>query len=160
MSQIIVNAAPWCIATVVTEKAIEGLLESGSGGVYKDSHPWLVAQDLFRSMAAQNQALPILLASGQPLAFSRWSVIEEINVVELHLGQWETACRFEAPKPMHPIFLELGSVFLKPASEQLERERREGLRQHRTALDEMHVHPYAICETPAFILVPPADGDA
>lgn len=160
MNQIIVNAAPWCIATVVTEKAIEGLLESGSGGVYKDSHPWLVAQDLFRSMAAQNQALPILLASGQPLAFSRWSVIEEINVVELHLGQWETACRFEAPKPMHPIFLELGSVFLKPASEQLERERREGLRQHRTALDEMHVHPYAICETPAFILVPPADGDA
>lgn len=154
------NAAPWCIATVVTEKAIEGLLESGSGGVYKDSHPWLVAQDLFRSMAAQNQALPILLASGQPLAFSRWSVIEEINVVELHLGQWETACRFEAPKPMHPIFSELSSVFLKPASEQLERERREGLRQHRTALDETHVHPYAICETPAFILVPPADGDA
>ncbi len=160
MNQIIVNAAPWCIATVVTEKAIEGLLESGSGGVYKDSHPWLVAQDLFRSMAAQNQALPILLASGQPLAFSRWSVIEEINVVELHLGQWETACRFEAPKPMHPIFSELSSVFLKPASEQLERERREGLRQHRTALDETHVHPYAICETPAFILVPPADGDA
>lgn len=154
------NAAPWCIATVVTEKAIEGLLESGSGGVYKDSHPWLVALDLFRSLAAQDQALPILLATGQPLAFNHWGFIEQIDVVELHLGQWETACRFDTPKPMHPIFSELGSVFLKPANEQLERERREGLRQHRTALDEMHVHPYAICETPAFILVPPVDGDA
>ena len=154
------NAAPWCIAAVVTEKAIEGLLESGSGGLFKDSHPWLVAQDLFRSMAAQDQALPILLATGQPLAFSHWGLIEQIDVVELHLGQWETACRFDTPKAMHPIFSELGSVFLKPASEQLERERREGLRQHRTALDEMHVHPYAICETPAFILVPPVDGDA
>lgn len=145
---------------MVTEKAIEGLLESGSGGVYKDSHPWLVALDLFRSLAAQDQALPILLATGQPLAFNHWGFIEQIDVVELHLGQWETACRFDTPKPMHPIFSELGSVFLKPANEQLERERREGLRQHRTALDEMHVHPYAICETPAFILVPPVDGDA
>ena len=154
------NPAPWCIATVVTDKAIEGLLEGGSGGLYKDSHPWLVAQDLFRAMAAQDQALPILLATGQPLAFSHWSVIKQIDVVELHAGQWETACRFEAPKPMHPIFTELSSVFLKPASEQLERERREGLRQHRTALDEMHIHPYAICETPAFIAAPPTHSDA
>ena len=152
------NAAPWCIATVVTEKAIEGLLESGSGGVYKDSHPWLVAQDLFQSMATRDQLLPILLATGQPLAFSHWSAIEQIDVIELHVGQWETACRFEALKPMHPIFSELSSVFLKPASEQLERERREGLRQHRTSLDVMHVHPYAICETPAFILAPPTNG--
>ena len=152
------NPAPWCIATVVTDKAIEGLLEGGSGGLYKDSHPWLVAQDLLRAMAAQDQALPILLATGQPLAFSRWSLIEQIDVVELHVGHWETACRFEAPKPMHPIFSELSSVFLKPASEQLERERREGLRQHRMALDELHIHPYAICETPAFILAPPQGG--
>ena len=143
---------------MVTEKAIEGLLEGGSGGLYKDSHPWLVAQDLFRAMADQDQTLPILLATGQPLAFSHWSVIEQIDVVELHAGQWETACRFEAPKPMHPIFTELSSVFLKPASEQLERELREGLRQHRMALDEMHIHPYAICETPAFISARPADS--
>ncbi|MYF52128.1 MAG: hypothetical protein F4220_18580 [Gammaproteobacteria bacterium] len=80
-------------------------------------------------------------------------------MVELHAGQWETACRFEAPKPMHPIFTELGSVFLKPASEQLERERREGLRQHRMALDETHIHPYAICETPPFISAPPIHSD-
>ena len=153
------NPAPWCIAAVVTEKAIEGLSEGGSGGLYKDSHPWLVAQDLFRAMADQAQALPILLATGQPLAFSHWSVIEQIDVVELHAGQWETACRFEAPKPMHPIFTELSSVFLKPASEQLERERREGLRQHRMALDETHIHPYAICETPPFISAPPIHGD-
>ena len=154
------NAAPWCIATVVTEKAIEGLRESGGGGLYKDSHPWLVAQDLLRSMTAEDQVLPILLATGHPLAFSHWSLIEGIDVVELHAGQWETACRFDTPKPMHPIFTELSSVFLKPADEQLERERREGLRQHRTALDEMHIHPYAICETPAFILAPPAHDDA
>ncbi len=153
------NAASWCIATVVTEKAIAGLLESGSDGLFKDSHPWLVAQDLFRSTAAKGEVLPILLATGQPLTFSHWSFIERIDVVELHVGQWETACRFEPPKPMHPIFSELGSVFLKPASEQLERERREGLRQHRTALDEMHVHPYAICETPAFISTPPTHGE-
>ena len=152
------NPAPWCIATVVTEKAIEGLLESGSGGLYKDSHPWLVAQDLCRAMADTDQALPILLAAGHPLTFSHWSIIERIDVVELHVGQCETVCRFDAPKPMHPIFSELSSVFLKPASEQLEREQREGLRQHRTALDELHIHPYAICETPAFIAAPPTQG--
>ena len=154
------NAAPWCIAAVVAKKAIEGLLEGGSGGLFKDSHPWLVARDLFRSMAAEGQALPILLATGQPLSFSHWSLIERIDVVELHTGKWETACRFGTLKPMHPIFTELGSIFLKPADEQLERERREGLRQHRTALDEPHVYPYAICETPAFLATPPTGNPA
>ena len=154
------NAAPWCIAAVVSEKAIIGLLEGGGAGLYKDSHPWLVAKDLSESVIAADQALPIVFATGQPLAFAHWSLIERIDVVELHTGKWETACRFGALKPMNPIFSELGSVFLKPAGEQLERERREALGQHRTALDETHIHPYAICETPAFILALSASSDA
>ena len=44
----------------------------------------------------------------------------------------------------------------------MDREKREGIRVHRTMLDEHHIHPYAICETPAFIegaLLSPSEAE-
>ena len=44
----------------------------------------------------------------------------------------------------------------------MDREEREGIRVHRTMLDEHHIHPYAICETPAFIegaLLSPSEAE-
>lgn len=144
-------AHEYCIATVVTEKAIEAMLEASGQGAYKDDHPWLVAADI---IAAAEQPVPILFAVSADghAHFSHWAFIEQIEVVELHRGQWGTHCRFSRLHAMNPIWHDVDSVFVKASSEQMEREVREGIRVSRIALDEHHIHPYAICETPAFIL--------
>ncbi len=38
---------PSCICTTVSEKALKVLLETSGTGTYKDSHPWLIALELF-----------------------------------------------------------------------------------------------------------------
>ena len=53
--------------------------------------------------------------------------------------------------PFNPIWESIDSVFVKASQEQMDRELKEGIRVFRQALDEHHIHPYAICETPAFI---------
>ena len=146
---------PYCIATIVTAKAIEALLEASGEGAYRDDQPWLVARDILTKATSAEQALPILFAckpdDGSPARFSHWSVIQDIDVVELHRAQWDTRVKFTALEAVNPIWEEIDSVFVKASDEQIEREAREGIRVFRTALDEHHIHPYAICETPAFI---------
>ena len=145
---------PFCIATIVTEKAITAMLEASGTGSYRDEHPWLVARDLLSAADNAQQQLPILFAvtgNGQAAHFSHWSVIRNIDVVELHRGQWDSRCHFDTLQPFNPIFEAIDSVFIKASAEQMERESREGIRVSRLALDEHHIHPYAICETPAFI---------
>ncbi len=145
---------PFCIATIVTDKAVEAMLESSGTGSYRDDHPWLVAKDILQTAQAAVQQLPILFAvTGDNTAphFSHWSVIRDIDVVELHRGQWDSRCTFDRLQPFNPIFEAIDSVFIKASQEQMERESREGIRVSRLGLDEHHIHPYAICETPAFI---------
>jgi hypothetical protein len=144
---------PYCLCTTVSDKALAALLEASGRGTYRDSHPWLVAADLFRQAEAAGQRLPVLFAAGRPLRFSHWGFVETLAVVELHRATWETACTFTPLKPVNPIFEDIDSVFLKPAPEQLERERRESIHQHRYPVTEAELHPYAICETPAFIVL-------
>ena len=99
--------------------------------------------------------LPILFAcmsNDREMHFSHWATVTGIDVVELHRGQWQSRCSFSELKPFNPIWKAIDSVFLKTSTEQLEREQREGIRVYRTALDEHQIHPYAICETPAFII--------
>jgi hypothetical protein len=55
---------------------------------------------------------------------------------------------------VNPIFSPVDSLLLKPAEEQLRRETLEGIRQHRHPLTISELHPYAICETPGFLLEP------
>ncbi len=145
---------PFCIATIVTDKAIEAMLEGGGSGSYTDESPWLIAREILQAASQQNQLLPILFASKSPDShahFSHWSTIEDIDVDELHRGQWLTRCSFGQLQPFNPIFESIDSVFLKASAEQMAREQREGIRVYRQALDEYHIHPYALCETPAFI---------
>jgi hypothetical protein len=145
---------PFCIATVVTHKAIEAMLEISGEGSYRDEHPWLVARDVLALAQSIDLQLPILFASqaiDQPSNFSHWSVVSKIEVVELHRGQFDSRCSFTPLQPMNPIWQPIDSVLLKASPEQMEREEREKIRVYRTALDEHHIHPYAICETPAFI---------
>ena len=144
---------PYCIATVVTSKAIDALLEGGGEGHYRHTHPWLVAAQLLAQSNDRQQILPILFAnqSEQTVSFTHWSVLTNIDVVELHRGQWESRASFTALMPMNPIWESIDSVFVKASDEQLRREEIEGIRVFRTALDEHHIHPYAICETPTFV---------
>ena len=130
------------------------MLEAGGEGSYKDAHPWLVARDLHENAQAQQNRLPILFASMDDgeVYFSHWSTIDTIEVVELHRATWDTRVHFNALQPMNPIFEPIDSVFLKASDEQIKREQLEGISVSRLSLDEHHIHPYAICETPMFIV--------
>jgi hypothetical protein len=143
----------YCICTTVSAKALAALLENGGRGTYRDEHPWLIARDLVAAARQAGERVPVLFASGRPARFSHWSFIDALEVLELHRARWETACSFSALQPVNPIFEEIDSLFLKPSSEQLDRERREGIPRHRHPLTERELHPYAICETPPFIEV-------
>ena len=144
-----------CICVTVSQKALRVLLENSGAGTYKDSHPWLVALELFDQASVAGQRLPILFATGAPSEFSHWGFVEGIEVVELHRATWETACSFAQLKPVNPIWTSLDSVFLMPSETRLRRERLEEIHQHRYGLTEGEIRPYAICETPPFV----ASGD-
>ncbi|MEM7080115.1 MAG: hypothetical protein AAF513_15955 [Pseudomonadota bacterium] len=155
-------SCPFCIATIVTDKAIESLLENQGQGNYRDTHPWLVAARLLERAGESAQSLPILFASkpdAGPAIFSHWSTISRIDVVELHRGQWDSRVAFQRLQAFNPIWSDVDSVFVMPSAEQLQREQEEGIRVVRQALDEYHIHPYALCETPAFILEALTDAE-
>ena len=147
--------SPFCLATVVTHKAMDSLLEISGRGSYRDTHPWLVAKDMLDQSQAEGLQLALLFAcqhEDKQVSFTHWSTVTQVDVVELHRGEWESRCHFGALHDMNPIWSDISSVFVKPSDEQLRREQIENIRVFRTELDEHHIHPYAICETPPFIL--------
>ena len=190
----------FCLATVVTSKALDALLEMGTAGVYRDVHPWLIAQQLHAQAAQDGLTIPLLIACQndhsqatdegassaqrqdqildlnksqgavprtqdesdqpglaqthvQPCRFSHWATVTQIETIELHRGKWESRCHFDALSEINPIWESIDSVFIQPSAEQIAREAQENIRVFRTALDEHHIHPYAICETPSFIRI-------
>ena len=154
------TAYPYCICTSVGVKSLQALLEASADGNYKDEHPWLVARDFLDAANERSARLPILFATGQPSEFSHWGYIQAIDVFQPHRGQWETRCGFSPLVAVNPIWTGLDSVFLKPSAEQLRREELENIHQHRYALSEGELHPYAICETPPFILAEAMASDS
>ena len=142
-----------CIVTTVSQKALASLLEAGGRGTYKDDNPWLIAADLFERCQQSGERLAVLFAAGQPPAFSHWAWIERLDVLELHRGYWETACSFSTLQPVNPIWHDIDSLFLSPGVERLARETREAIHQHRYPLTVAELHPYGLCETPAFVLM-------
>ena len=143
---------PYCLCTTVSGEALRVLLESTGRGKYRDTHPWLAAEKMFRAARDAGERVALLFATGQPSTFSHWGFVEEIDVLELHRATWETVLGFTPLAPVNPIWTGLDTVFLKPSAEQLFREEREGIHQHRYPLTEGEVHPYAICETPGFLI--------
>ena len=151
----------YCICTVVAAQALESLLEGArepgppgtvGRGIYRDSHPWLVARELLDQARSRGQRMPVMLAvEDSRLRFSHWALIRTIEVRELHKGAWATHCTLEPPLPVNPIWEPLDSVVLAPSAEQCHREQVEPIRKHRQLLDASLIHPYAVCETPAFI---------
>ena len=153
MTESVVSAVfRYCLCTTVAQQALKNLLEGPGGGKYKDSHPWLVAQEFQQTARANEKLLPILFATGWPAQFSHWAFIDDLSVIELHRNSYESLCEFSRLEPVNPIWTDLDTVFLKPSNEQLQREVLEDIHQHRYPLTEGEIHPYAICETPPFIL--------
>src|SRR5262245_37305823 len=142
---------PYCLATAVAEKSLTALIDASGSGTYRDSHPWIIARELKEAADRAEQELVLVVASRNPLELTHWTCVRRIDVVELHRGQWETACDFETLRPISEIWSALDSLMLKPGDDQLRRERLEPIRQHRQLLDVKHLLPYAVCETPAFI---------
>ncbi len=145
------NAYPYCIAVTVSAKALTAILDNGGRGAYLDHHPWLLAEELLQAARDEGTVLPLILATGSPLELAHWAAIREIDVEEFHKGSWESRCHFDALHPVSPVFTALDSLMLKPGDDALRREQLEDVRPWRHALDERHIRPYAICETPAFI---------
>jgi hypothetical protein len=145
---------PFCIATCVSADALSAFLEAGRNGTLRDEHPWLIAAELLQAARVAGARVPLLLATEKPLEFRQWAYIERIDVVEIRRGSWESACEFRELTAMNPIWNDIDSVLLKPGDDQLRRERLEPIRIHRFVLDAQQIHPYAVCETPAFIASP------
>ena len=148
-------AYPHCVVVLVTQRAIESMLESSGQGFYRDTHPWVVAAQLFAQAQAEQSDMPILFASvsdGQAAAYSHWSMISKIDVLSLTSNRWESRCEFGELHAVNPIWQDIDSVMHKTSAEQILREQVEGIRNLRMPLQENQIHPYAICETPAFVL--------
>lgn len=146
------TVSPRCICTAIDAKALAKIVEShAEGATYIDSHPWIVARELLDETTALQQRLPVMFATGDPIAFSHWAFVGVIDVRELHHGSWETHCEIGALKPVNPIWESIDSVVLVPSQEQLHRERVEPVHIHRQMLTEQQIWPYAVCETPLFI---------
>lgn len=151
--------APYCFCTRVSEKALKALLEVGDGGAFRDSHPWFIAQE--RVLAARSHGLrvAVLFAAGEPLTLRCWAEVTKIEVNRFRQGA-ESRISFVGMQPVSPLWEALDSLLLLPSAEQSRRERLEGLRPSRVALDAHTLHPYAICERPAFLLRPAALDDS
>lgn len=162
MSESTAGFAPYCFCTRVSETALKALLEVGDAGAFKDNHPWFIAQERVLAAQAHGLRVAILFAAGEPLEFSHWAEVTGIEVNRFRQGA-ESRISFSGLQAISPLWSELDALLLLPSAEQSRRERLEGLRPSRVALDAHTVHPYAICERPAFLLRPAAleapDGD-
>lgn len=149
------TAHPLCLAVAVNGSALERLLAEGDVGGYRDSHPWYVAAALLDAAREQADVFYLLLAAGTPLHLSHWAEVVDIEV-HRYASNRETRVRIAATGPVSPLFEQLESITLPPSTWQLQREQQEGLRARRVHLDSHWIRPYAICETPAFLLARPS----
>ena len=147
------NVSDVCLATIVTPKSIEAMLEADSGGLFKDQNLWRVADTFFLQARTAQLVVPLLFAvrDGEECWFSHWSIITSIEVLELPDSRGESRCYFDRLQPFNPIWQAIDSLSHKPSDEQLSREKLEGARTLRWPLQDNQLHPYTICETPAFI---------
>ena len=146
------SVTAFCLCVVVSEKALKAILDARGQSAYRDNHPWVIAKERLHQAEKTSERVPIVFATGEPLAFSHWSIVESIDVQELHAGAFESRCTFDVLTPVNPIWTSLDSLSLAPSVEQLRRESVEPIRIHRQPLDHLSIRPYAICETPPFIV--------
>lgn len=141
--------APYCFCAPVAAKSLASLLEVPAGGEYRDQHPWLLAGELLQAALAAGQTVTLMLAT--PDGFSHWAPVVDIDVLRYQGGSAESHIRFGKLEAISPIWHPVDAFLLLPSAERLRREHLEGLRPSREPLSVRTLHPYAICETPAFL---------
>ena len=70
------SVAAFCLCVVVSEKALKAILDGAGQGAYRDDHPWIIAAERFHESQKVDQRVAIVFATGEPLAFSHWSIVE------------------------------------------------------------------------------------
>ena len=95
------NVSDFCLATIVTPKSIEAMLEADGAGLFKDQHLWRVAETFFQQARAADLAVPLLFAvrDGEECWFSHWSMIDSIEVLELPDSRGKAAAILIACNP-------------------------------------------------------------
>lgn len=144
--------AAYCLAAVVSEKAIKVVTDNGGRGSYRDENPWLVAADWVADAQSRGEAVAMLLAAEDGERWLGWAWISDLTVVGLTAGRFDSRCEFTGLQLPSPIFEALDSVLLWPSEQRLEREAREGLSVLREHVKVADLHPYGICETPEYII--------
>lgn len=140
------------ICTVVTQAALDSFHEIGSTkGSFKDQHPWYVARELLVEAQTNDLLLPLIFVTEETLKVSHWALIDDIDVTTYAKHSHESRCTFYDLQRVSLIFEQLDSLTLLPPREQIHRESLEPIRVLRNHLDEIHLRPYAICETPPFV---------
>jgi len=149
------EAFAYSLCASVSEAALAALLEAGGAGRLSDDHPWLLAAELLGEARGQGRRLPLILASGSPAELQYWSWVEDVEVHKLHRGRWQCRVHFGELVAVHPIWHALDALQLEPGPQRLRQERLEDLRPRRYALSTKDLRPYAVCETPLFVMDPP-----
>ena len=145
----------YCIATLLNRATLDSILDQSNLAKIKDSHPWVVAKRVTESAHLSNQACPLLIGSldeNSEQKLSHVAIIQSIELQKRSTSALFTEVEIRDIREINPIWEDLDSIALKPSFEQIERENEEGLRTFRYHLDSRTIVPYAICETPAFLM--------
>ena len=153
------KASPFCLCTVVSDTNLDSVLQGSGEGFFTDSHPWFYAKELFDEAMNSSEFVSILFADHEPLVFTHWALVQSMDVVEFTGSRYGTRIQFGQLNEINPIWESIDSVTLRPSAEQLRREQLEPIRILREHVQELHLRPYAICDTPAFILNPTSMSD-
>ena len=99
------KVADYCLATVVSPKSIETMLEADSGGLFKDQNLWRVAESFFHAAQTRGESMPLLFAVRDETAcwFSHWATIGKIEVLELPDSRGESRCYFDRLMAFNPV---------------------------------------------------------
>ena len=145
----------YCIATLLNRATLDSILDQSDLAKIKDSHPWVVAKRITELAHSNNQSCPLLIGSldeNNEQKLTHTAIIQSIEIQNRSTSALFTEIEIKDIRVINPIWENLDSIALKPSFEQNERENEEGLRTFRYHLDSRTIAPYAICETPAFLL--------
>ena len=123
------KVADFCLATVVSPKSIESMLEADSGGLFKDQHLWHVGEAFFRAAQTSQQQMPLLFAVREDDAvwFSHWAMIDAGYLTELwrvitfklaHDLGLTHACVAIDQQTGHPVARRIGKQVFKASKRQ------------------------------------------
>ena len=53
------SVADFCFCAVVSEKALQAILDGHAQGIYRDNHPWIIAAERFHEAREKDRQVPM-----------------------------------------------------------------------------------------------------